>query len=124
MQGARRYAVTIGDVPPRDGAQQREVESCVLQFEWIKRPFDKRDTAPQGLLSLEKLQASAHSEVLIIRKHARHVRVQELQAAPKTSQGKSNTHHFVSVESPQHLSAGVICHDENGSGHRDFFSPD
>jgi len=116
-------AITIGDIAAHDRAQSHKIEIRVLQFEWIKRPFDEPDATPQSVLALEKFQAAADAAILKFRNNGGHVRVQELLPRPHACQGHGEADQARSVESAENLSARVVRDHEDWSWNGDGLSP-
>ena len=73
MQRARGEAIDIRQVPPRNCSEPHKVKVCVFRNERIEGPFDPADSAVEGTLPLEELQASADAAIPIFLQDGRHV---------------------------------------------------
>src|SRR5712664_274189 len=100
---------------PADGAKPVQIEVRVANFEGIKRPLNKPDSAAQGFGALKELKHAANAAVPVFAVHAGHVRMQVRYAVAKAHDREREAHQAVGIESAQHFTAGVRGDHKHGS---------
>ena len=112
MQRTRRRSIQIRQIFPCNRAKPVQIKMRVSILKRVKRPNDQPNSPPQRFFALKKFQSPPNSPVAILRKHARHVRVQKNRPVSKSDKRQGVANQTFSIERAQDLPARFLRHDK------------
>ena len=108
----------VDAVAPGDGAQPRQVEVRVFDFQRIEGPFQQFKSMLHRVITLRQFQPPAQAVVAEFLPHRQHVRMQVGMAGPAARNGKGKAHQFAAIESADDLAPDFLADHEHAQRHQ------
>src|SRR5438270_7083955 len=103
----------VDAVAPRDGAEPRQIEVRVLDFQRIEGPFQQVKAGLERVIALGQLQAAAEAIISPRLAHRQHVRVQIRMAGARAGNGESKADQLAAIKGADDLPADFPADHEH-----------